>query len=164
MNNFLKTKNILEEKKQTIDQKKAEKMFKDKVAKYQAGQHQKGNKISFQDAFDFLDKERKAAEKEAKKKISATKRKNQSKKSTEKLMTDGEFKKLCKITASDFVGNKAEFDLESVVWDLAGAMMYDPSVEKYVRAKMAKNSGRKPEQVSKNMMIEFIADSIHSYA
>lgn len=69
MNNFLKTKNVLLEKRQTLDQKKAEKMFRDKVSKYQASQHLKENKISYQDAFDILDKERKDAVKEAKKKL-----------------------------------------------------------------------------------------------
>lgn len=164
MNNFLKTKNILEEKRQTLDQKKAEKMFRDKVTRYQAAQHLKGNKISYQDAFDILDKERKAAEKEAKKKIAAQKRKNKTIKPKEKLMTDAQFKKMCKGAAADFVGDNSETDLESVVWDIAGSMIYNPDVKKYVLKKMSKNSGRPEDQIKDEMVIEYIADSIHSYA
>jgi len=153
MNNFSKTKEALNEKLATKQQLST----KDKIRNYQAKQHKAGNKISWDEATTHIETEIKAVKKAAKKLENAGKKKAKSNKPTKKLMSDAQFKKMCKGAADDFEND----DLESVVWDLAASMIYDPSVDKYVRAKMAKNSGRKPEDINKEMVIEFIADTIY---
>ena len=157
MNNFAKTQEALSE---------AVKIDKSKVTSYQAAQHKTGNKITWAQAQEVFVKAAKDLEKEKKKLAAAAKRAekklaNAGKPKPKKGLTDAQFRKIMKDAASDWQGDNPEVDLGDVAWDLAGSMMYDPEIDEYVRRVMAKNSGRRPEQINKNMVQEYIADSIH---
>ena len=130
--------------------------IKDNIRMYQAKQYRAGNKISWEEATDFVSKDLIAAKKAAKK-LKAPKAPRVPK---EKLMTDAQFNKMMKAVRSDMISDFPETDIENIAWDVAGSLIHNQDVEKYVRAKMAKNSGRDPKDISRNMVIEFIADSI----
>jgi len=141
--------------------KKNQVPYKDKILHYQAAQHRAGNKISWDEAKKHIEDMLKAIAKKEKKNKAAAKR---AKNKESKGLTDSQFNKMMKGAVKDFMadskGDGLDINIEDVVWDMAASMIYNPDVEKYVRNKMAKNSGRKPESISREMMIEFIADSM----
>lgn len=105
----------------------------------------------------------KAAEKLVKKTEAAAKR--AAKPKGEAGMTAAEFKKLIKGAAADWKADFAgqtEMDLGDVVWDMADSMLYDKSLEDYVRKLMSKNSGRKPEQISRDSVRDYVANEIYN--
>jgi len=156
----------LNEKRMTLDQLKKEKELKHKVTLYQAAQYRKGNKISWQDAYDHLVGEIKAAEKAVKKAEAAAKRaaKPKAKRKTGG-MTKAKFEKMCKGAGQDFMNDAKsdglDIDLGDVAWDLARGLMYDPEILEYVKKTIAKNSGRAPEKVRDDDIMQYIADTIY---
>lgn len=159
MNNFTKTQEALAE---------AVKIDKSKVTAYQAAQHQKGNKITWQQAMDVFTKSQKDVEKERKRLAAVAKRAekklaNAGKPKPKKGLTDAQFRKIMKDAASDFqadFGDDSPHELGDVAWDIAGSLMYDADIDAYVRKTMAKNIGRRPEEIRRERVQEFIADYI----
>jgi len=137
--------------------KPSEKEYKDKITKYQAKEYRAGNKITWDEAKAVIDQEIKAADKAAKKAAKAL----LPKKPKSDNMTKREFDQIMKQSRKDFEADFSDSDYEiaDIAWDVAGSMMYDKKLETYVRRVMAKNTGKKPEQIDRNMVQEFIADS-----
>lgn len=151
-------KEILSEKRRTP---KEEKEYRNSVTMYQTAQYRKGNKITWDEAQVVIDNELKGAAKAAKKLKPKTPKTPKTPK--EKIMSDAAFKKIMKGVAHDFTADFPDADLADMAWDIAGSLMYDPEINKYVRTKMAKNISRtaKPEDIKKERVQEWIADSIY---
>ena len=134
---------------------------KDKVTLYQAAQHRAGNKISWEDAKNHYIDKAKAAEKESRRAARQAKPRAPRQASG---MTASKFKKAMKGAADDFNADFAdsEQDLGDVAWDLAGSMMYDPDIKNYVTRLLAKNSGRRPEDIRPEEVQEYITDEIYN--
>jgi len=150
-NNFKKTGLILE-KKLAVN--------KDDVMRYQMKHN-----TDWDTAKSAVEGEIKRIEKEKKKLERANKPKQKRKPSDKpKLMTKAKFDKMMKDTASDFMsdfGKDGEEFMGDISWDIAGSLMYDPDIDAYVRNVIAKNMGIKPEQVKRERVQEYIADSVH---
>ena len=142
--------------------KKNQVPYKDKILHYQAAQHKKGNKISWDEAKKFIEDGIKALAKIEKKNKAAAKRalKAKNKKTEPKGLTDAQFNKRIKGASADIVGDNPDYDLSDIVWDIANAMMFEPEIDTYVRKKISKHTGQRPENISKEDVLEFIADSI----
>lgn len=160
MNNFAKTQEVLAEAAVKVD--------KHKVTMYQLAQHKKGNKISWEQAKEVFVKSAKDLEKEKKRLAAEQKRAEKKaerlKNPPKKGLTAAQFKKMMKDAASDFqadFGDDSPHVLGDIAWDIAGSLMYNPGVDDYVRKVLSKNTGIPPENIDRNRVQEYIADSIH---
>lgn len=137
---------------------------KDKITMYQVKQSRAGNKISWEDAKQhFIDKA-KADEKAARAAARKANPKPRKPRQPSTGMTMSKFKKMIKGAAQDFQADFAdsEMDLGDVAWDMADSILYsDPDVEAFVRNIMAKNSGRRPTEIKRDMIRDYVADEIY---
>lgn len=119
--------------------------------------YQVKHKVSWDKAKEAIYAPIKAAAKAAAKKARPPKA---PKTPAEKVMTDAQFRKMMRGAMKDFLSDNPGSEYDDVAYDMADSMLYDPEVEKYVRRKIAKNTGRNPAQVSREKMKELVADNL----
>lgn len=160
MNNFKTQKKLLTEKAMEVTP-----ALKSQIMHYQASQVKAGNKISWAQAqahvMEPLEKAAKEAAKLLRKAARDADRAKNPPKPREKTMTHNQFKKIMDAAKKDFAadfGHEEEWSMGDIAWDVAGSLMYDKEIEKYVRKDIARNMGIDPSQVKKDRIQEYIAD------
>ena len=130
---------------------------RDAIRSHQARQHRAGNKISWQQAKQEIDDKLNPPQPKKQRAPKAPRRPSLG-------MSSARFQKIMKGAAQDFQSDfgDQQYGLEDVAWDLAGSLMHDPEISKYVRGTIARNAGMRPDEVDSNVIQDYIADEIFS--
>lgn len=176
MNNFEKNLDLLSEKKLVVTPE-----MKAKIMSLQAKSKQEtGQAMSWADAEAIVMKPMIDAQKAAQKAAAAAKRSSRPPRAPkEKVISRSKFEKMAKGAAQDFVADtvsdlKHKFpnaskqelrdmaiaELDQVAWDLAGSLMYNPEIDRFVRKHLGDWQRIDPAKVKSERVQEYIADYV----